>query len=328
MRVLVVGAGAIGGYFGGRLLAAGQDVTFLVRSARAAQLRQSGLVIRSPLGDVKLADPPAVQANAIDAPFDLILLSCKAYDLDGAIDSFAPAVGPGTVILPLLNGLRHLEVLEGRFGAAAVMGGQCFISVTLAPTGEIAHLNRSDTVTFGERDGTRSTRAEGIHKNLAAGGFEVNLSEKILQEMWEKWVFIATGAGITCLMRSTVGDYIAAHGTDLALRLLAECAEIAADAGFPPGEGTLERARVFVTKPGSDFAASMLRDIERGGRTEVEHILGDLLRRRAQRSGLAAPAIPAPGVAAGFGGSAPPSLLEVACAHVRAYEARRTRLAG
>jgi len=122
MRVLVVGAGAIGGYFGGRLLEAGRDVTFLVRPRRAAELARAGLVIESPNGDVTLPNPPTVQANALAEKFDVVLLSCKAFDLEDAMKSVAPAVGPQTSIIPLLNGMRHLDALEARFGANQVLG--------------------------------------------------------------------------------------------------------------------------------------------------------------------------------------------------------------
>src|SRR5277367_2531109 len=121
MRILVVGAGAIGGYFGGRLLQAGRDVTFLVRPRRSAELAGEGLVIKSPLGDVTLKNPPTVQADKLTEKFDVILLSCKAFDLDDAIASFAPAVGPRTAIIPLLNGMRHLDVLDQKFGAEHVL---------------------------------------------------------------------------------------------------------------------------------------------------------------------------------------------------------------
>src|SRR3979411_3179995 len=117
MRILVVGAGAIGGYFGGRLLQAGRDVTFLVRPKRASELASAGLVIKSPLGAVTLKNPPTVQADKLNEQFDVVLLSCKAFDLEDAIKSFAPAVGPQTAIIPLLNGLLHLHVLHGKVGA-------------------------------------------------------------------------------------------------------------------------------------------------------------------------------------------------------------------
>jgi 2-dehydropantoate 2-reductase len=162
MRILVVGAGAVGGYFGGRLAAAGRDVTFLVRAGRAEELRRAGLVIKSGRGDLTLRDVQTVQAEAIAAPFDLVVLSCKAYNLDDAIASFAPAVGPNTVILPLLNGMRHIDVLTQKFGAARVLGGICLIAATLNREREIVHLNDSAALTFGELEGGLSGRAQAI----------------------------------------------------------------------------------------------------------------------------------------------------------------------
>jgi 2-dehydropantoate 2-reductase len=308
MRILVVGAGAIGGYFGGRLLQAKRDVTFLVRERRAAQLRETGLVISSPLGNLRLPDPPTVQARDLSHPFDLILLSCKAYDLAGAIDSFAPAVGAGSAILPLLNGMRHLDVLEERFGSEAVLGGQCVISSVLDEQGRILHLNELHTLTFGERRAPGSQRAQDILRQFTGALFEARLSAKIAQEMWEKWALIAALAGITCLMRATIGDILAADTMPLAAKLYAECAQIAADAGFAPGEIMRERSLAALTASASPLTASMLRDIENGGRTEVDQILGDLLRRRRAPDSAATP-----------------SLLSVAHSHVKAYEIRRLR---
>jgi 2-dehydropantoate 2-reductase len=308
MRILVVGAGAIGGYFGGRLLEAGRDVTFLVRAGRAARLAETGLVIRSPAGDIHRSSPPTIEAEALREPFDLILLGCKAYDLDNAIESFAPAVGRGTAILPVLNGMRHLDRLEQQFGAMPVLGGQCLISTAMDEQGRITHLSDSHTLAFGERKGSPSPRAEAIAAELSGAGFDSRLSPVILQEMWEKWVFIATAAGITCLMRATVGDIVAAGGADLAIALLDECAAIAADQGFAPRQESLQRSRSMFTTPGSLLTASMLRDIERGGRTEVEHVLGDLMRRGGLEDKQR-------------------SFLHSAYVHVAAYEARRARTA-
>src|SRR5882724_5360992 len=140
MRILVVGAGAIGGYFGGRLLQAGRDVTFLVRPRRAAELARDGLVIKSPSGDVTLKNPSAVQADKLSEKFDVVLLSCKAYDLDDAIKSFAPAVGSQTAVIPLLNGMRHLDVLDKKIGASHVLGGLCLTAVTLNEKREVVQL--------------------------------------------------------------------------------------------------------------------------------------------------------------------------------------------
>jgi 2-dehydropantoate 2-reductase len=306
MRILVVGAGSIGGYFGGRLKAAGRDVTFLVHARRAALLEKTGLIIRSPRGDVDLPSPPTVTADKLREHYDLILLSCKAYDLPSAIDALAPAVGPNTAILPLLNGMSHMDALGARFGAGAVLGGQCLISTTLDADGRILHLNDTHLLSFGEQDGAKSARAQAILAALSGAGFDANLSTAILQEMWEKWAFIATGAGITCLMRAAFGDIVAAGAVKLTTDMYDECCAIATANGFPPSKATIERSLSMFTAAGSTISASMLRDIERGAPIEADHVVGDLLRRGEK----------APGDRA---------LLRIAYAHLKAYEARRKR---
>ncbi len=310
MRILVVGAGAIGGYFGGRLIEAGRDVTFLVRPRRAAELASAGLTIKSAAGNLTVPAPPTVLAEALRAPFDLILLSLKAYDLDGAITSFAPAVGARTAILPLLNGMRHLDVLEARFGGEPVLGGQCYIAATLDPDGAVVHLNNDHELSFGERAGGRSARIDAIAAEMAGALFKPHASEQILQEMWEKWVFLATLAGSTCLMRATIGDIMAAPGgQDFVLGLLDECRAVAQSNQHPPRDAFLARIRAALTADGSSLTASMLRDIERGARIEADHIIGDLIRR-GQENG----AVPH-GV----------STLRVAYTQLKAYEARQRR---
>jgi 2-dehydropantoate 2-reductase len=306
VRVLVVGAGAVGGYFGGRLLEAGRDVTFLVRPARAALLAKTGLQITSHFGDVALPAPPTVLADTLRQTFDLVLLSCKAYDLDGAVDAFAPAVGPDTIVLPLLNGMRHLDVLDARFGARRVLGGSCLISAHLEETGRIIHRNESHRLTFGERSGGRSPGVDAIAALMAGCRFDWRASDTIIRDMWEKWVFLATLAGMTCLMRAAVGDIVAAGGADLTVALLEECAAVAIAAGYPPRPEFRERVREQLTSADSSLAASMLTDIERGGHTEADHILGDLLRRRGPND-------------------PDRSLLRLAYTAVKAYEVRNAR---
>jgi 2-dehydropantoate 2-reductase len=310
MRFLVVGAGATGGYFGGRLLEAGRDVTFLVRPARAERLAATGLTITSPAGSVTLRSPPTVLAAALRDPFDAVLLSCKAYDLDGAIASFAPAVGPDTAVVPLLNGMGHLDALDARFGAGRVLGGSCFISAKLDEGGQIAHVSDIHRLAFGERAGGLSPRVEALAAAMTGAKFEAVGSEQILLVMWEKWVFLAALAGITCLARAAVGDVVAAGGADLAAALLEECSAIAAAAGYPARPDALKASLARLTDPGSAVTASMLGDVERRGRTEVEHVLGDLLRR-ARRSP-----------------SGDRSLLRVAYLAVKAAQARAARESG
>ncbi len=304
MRILMVGAGAIGGYFGGRMIEAGQNVTFLVRPRRAAQIAADGLVIRSPRGDVT-RPVPTVQAAGLGGPYDAVVLSCKAFDLDDAIASFAPAMGPGTAILPLLNGLRHLDVLDSRFGAGAVLGGQCQIAATLETDGTIRHLNDLQALSFGERDGVVTPRVAALGAAFAGCGGRT--SETIMQDMWEKWVFLASLACLTSLMRASVGDVVAAGGTEIAQGLFDEAAGIAAEHGHAPRPASAERMRGMLGQAGLAFTASMLRDIERGNPIEADHIVGDLIAR---------------------GTTAGTRLLRIAFVHLRAYEARRARERG
>jgi 2-dehydropantoate 2-reductase len=309
MRILVVGAGSIGGYFGGRLLEAGRDVTFLVRARRATQLAATGLTIHSPFGNVSLPAPATVVAEDLREPFDLVLLSCKAYDLKGAMDSVAAAVGPDTAVVPLLNGMAHLEVLEARFGAERILGGLCLISSVLDAAGGIEHLNDLHTLSFGERDGTRSARIQAIESVLSGAKFRAHRSDGILQEMWEKWVFIAAAAGITCLMRAAIGDIVAAGAAELASALLDECAAIAAQQGFAPRTESMRTGKAMLTAASSPITASMLRDMERSAPIEADQILGDLVRRAGKLMHDR-------------------SVLRIAYAHVQAYEVRRLRESG
>ncbi|MFM0338952.1 2-dehydropantoate 2-reductase [Paraburkholderia fungorum] len=309
MRILVVGAGAVGGYFGGRLAAAGQDVTFLVRPGRAEKIRRDGLVIKSVRGDLTLRDVQTIVAGASAEPFDLVLLSCKAYSLDDAIDSFGPLVGESTLILPMLNGMRHIEVLSEKFGASRVLGGQCVIAATLNAEQQIVHLNEAHAMTFGELEGGVSARVQEIADAMDGAGFDATISDNILLRMWEKWVFLATLAAGTCLMRGSVGDILnAPDGKRIMENLLGECRAVAEHKGFTMGPDFDARATQTLFTP-SPLTASMLRDVENHSHTEADHILGDLISRGgdAQKGehGL--------------------SLLRIAYSHLKTYEARQAR---
>ncbi|GAB7532122.1 2-dehydropantoate 2-reductase [Pseudomonas sp. 3A(2025)] len=309
MRILIVGAGAVGGYFGGRLLEAGRNVTFLVRAHRALILEREGLLVRSPHGNIHAPSPPCVLAHQLAEPYDLIVLSCKAYDLDEAIQAFAPAVGAGTLILPLLNGMAHLDRLTECFGAEAVLGGQCLVSLDQTAEGVILHLNSHHQLRFGELNGASSPRILRVAEALADAGFEASFSQHIVQDMWDKWCFIATLAAVTGTMRAALGDVLAGGGERLLIATLHECAQIALAAGYPLSTHAQQRCLTMLTASGSTLSASLLRDIERGAATEGEHLLGDLLARR-QVLGVVPDGL---------------SMLEVACIHLRAFEARRRR---
>lgn len=304
MRVLVVGAGAIGGYFGGRMLEAGRDVTFLVRPRRAAELASAGLVIKSPNGDVTLKNPPTVQADRLTDKFDVVLLSCKAFDLEDAIKSFAPAVGDNTAIIPLLNGMKHLDALDTKFGAARVLGGLCAIAATLNEAREVVQLQPIQALGFGERAGGTSERTRAIAETFSAINGAA-ASEHVIQDMWEKWVFLASLAASTSLMRTSVGNILAAPGgRDFLLGILDECSAIAADAGHAPAGAFFQRTRGLLTTEGSPMTASMFRDIKAGQPVEADHVIGDLIARAD------AAKIPVP-------------KLRTAYTHLKAYEKQR-----
>ena len=315
MRILVLGAGGTGGYFGGRLAQAGVDVTFLVRPARAAQLERDGLRIRSDLGDAQF--PVAhVTADALPAlagaqPFDLVLLSCKAYDLDSSIDAVAPAVTADTAVLPILNGLLHYTALDARFGAERVLGGLCFISAVKGEDGEVVHLPSPPSMTFGERDAAHngSARTRALEAVCAgAAGFDAVRSDSFLQAAWNKFTFLAALAAATCLMRASIGTIVAGEGGEAFMAALHdECLAVAAAEGQPIPAQARDTARAQLTAAGSDVKSSMLRDLEAGARVEAAHIVGDLVDR-ACRHGIAAPN------------------LHAAWVHLQCYEEQRDRM--
>lgn len=305
MRYLILGAGALGGFFGGRMLEAGLDTTFLVRERRAEVLTKRGLRVASIKGDIQIDKPPLVQADGLKAEYDAIILSCKAYDLASAMQAIAPAVAADTAIIPLLNGMDHIEQLQQRFDVRNVLGGLSVISASLDAEGDVHHHNDLDLLSFGELDGSRSARIGAIESDLSKTSFTVQVPDDIQLAMWEKWCFIASLAGINCLMRASVGEVIEAGGASLALKLYDECAAVAASQGFAPRAEVRQRAGAALSAKGSSLTASMLRDIQRGSHTEGEHILGSLLRR-ATSSNIDAPT------------------LEAATVHLRAYENSRT----
>ena len=306
MRILVIGAGALGGYFGGCLVRAGLDVTFLVRQHRAEQLARDGLRIVSPHGDFTV--PVAtVLAGGIRKPFNLVLVGVKSYSLDEAMDQFASAVGPNTIILPILNGVRHLDRLSAQFGAEHVLGGMANISAGIDAEGRVVQFFPNHDLVFGEMSGGSSKRTRAVEASFKTAGFNGRASDVVMQDMWEKFVQLGLGAGITCLMRASIGDILAAPGGREAMfQIFDECCAIATGSGFKPRPAFIEFDTTLITTVGSPLKWSMLRDIERGSTTEGEHILGDLVAR-AHALGIPAP------------------ILNLARTHVAAYEIGRSR---
>ena len=279
MKVMVLGAGGIGGIVGGRLAQHGCDVTFLVRERRKAQLDRDGLCIESPQGNVKLQVKSILQAEASNKP-DLVLLTCKAYDLNSAIEAIRPAMGPNTAVLPLLNGIAHMDRLNLEFGQARVLGGTIRMQATLTHTGTIRQLNDWQTLTFGEQDGQTTERLQAFQSALQLTGIEAKLSTSIMRELWMKLVHLATVASATCLMRANIGEIARTpEGTQWLNKLLQLNADIATHAGYRPDDAFLEGYRKLFATRDAAYEASMLRDLEKGGQVEADQIVGYMLEQ-------------------------------------------------
>jgi 2-dehydropantoate 2-reductase len=292
MRMLVVGAGSTGGYFGGRLAQAGRDVTFLVRPARAAQLTECGLQILSPHGDFALR-PQLITADQIAGSYDAILLTVKAFSLELALADMAPAVGAETMILPVLNGMRHVDVLTDRFGKKAAVGCTCKIAGSVDDQGRIVQHNLIQEIAYGEMGGEVSPRIEKLDHFMRDAKFDARLSPTIEREMWEKWILLAGLGGINCLMRGTIGDIAQApYGADFALAVLDEIVAVVAAVGVPPSLAFIAAAKSALTGTGSSLTSSMYRDLQRGVRIEADQIVGDLVER-ARSADIEAPLLAA-----------------------------------
>jgi 2-dehydropantoate 2-reductase len=304
MRMLVVGAGSTGGYFGGRLAQAGRDTTFLVRPARAEHLRVNGPQILSPHGDIAL-QPQLVTAGGITAPFDIVLLTVKAYSLNAALPDLGPAVGPDTMILPVLNGMNHVDVLGERFGQETVVGCACKVAAIVDDRGRVVQLRALHDIAYGEMNGSLTDRIEQLDAFMQGAGFDTHLSMTIAREMWEKWILLATLGSVTCLMRGTVGEIEAAQGgVDFVLHLFDEAVAIARATGEPPSDRFLAGAKAALTEKGSASTSSMYRDLLQGSPIEADQIVGDLLVR-GRKAGLSTP------------------LLAAAYTHLSVYQNRR-----
>jgi 2-dehydropantoate 2-reductase len=305
MKTLILGAGAIGGYVGGRLHQSGADVTFLVRAGRNEALKRDGLVIKSTKGDIT-QNVKTVTSATEGGPYDAVLLTCKAYDLDSAMDAIAPAVGPNTTVVPLLNGMRHLEALDARFGAEKVVGGLARVGVAMDGHGHILHTSPFAVISFGERGAAPARPAlTGLDAAIRKSGIDGGLNANIVQDLWDKWIMLCTLAATCCLMRGSSGDVLEAdEGLAIVLETVEEGRKVAAAAGHDPGEKGITTIRSFLTVKGSRFTASMLHDLEKGGMVEADHIVGDMIAR-AKKAGIATPN------------------LRMAYAHLQVYLARR-----
>jgi 2-dehydropantoate 2-reductase len=305
MRYLVLGAGGTGGYFGGRIAESGADVTFLVRDGRRKVLSEQGLRIESPFGNAQIAVKTVVAAEVAPV-YDGVILTCKSYDLDAAVAAITPAMASNGYVLPFLNGIAHMDVLNEKFGRHRVLGGTAKIQATIMPNGAIRQFNDWRTLTFGEQSGEMTERVRALTALFeAAKGVEAFAVADIVQRMWEKLVHLSTAAAMTCLMRANVGEIVRTpYGRELFLDQLHCGAAIAAANGHAPSAAFVKSWEETFSQQDSQYSTSMLRDIERGGQTEVEHILGFMLSK-AEKAKI------------------PSNTLLLAYTNVKAFEQRR-----
>jgi 2-dehydropantoate 2-reductase len=283
VKILILGAGAIGGYYGARLIEAGADVTFLVRPQRQALMQQQGLIVESELGNFS-RPVKTIIADAVMADFDLVLLTCKTYDLTQAMEAIAPALHAESKILPFLNGIHAYDALDARFGKQRVLGGVAQIATMLTPEGRVVHMGKNDVVLVGRRSSETQAAAKIFHDLFAQSAGVRKLSDNIEQSLWDKWVMITAGAAMCCLMRGAIRDILATQdGRALMEQAMQECAAVAQHAGHPLPPATTDAMRALLLDATSPWAASMMRDIRQGApRLEADEVVGDMLKRATQ----------------------------------------------
>lgn len=287
MRILVVGAGATGGYFGARLAQAGRDVTFLVRERRFQQLQQSGLVLKTPSG-TEVIQPQLAQSASLEGQFDLIILTVKSFGLDQAMKDIAPAVGPDTLIMPILNGMRHIDMLRARFGDK-VIGGLCKINATLGDNGEVMQMTPLHILYYGALDGKNDARLQRVNDALSGAAFDTVFAEDIISELWEKWLLLSTLGAVCCIARGNTQQVLTSQGGEALLQtMFGEVLAVLSAEGYQQRPAVT--AKIFETLNNSRAAmtSSMYRDLTQGFEIEADQVIGDLLVRGA-RSGVVTP---------------------------------------
>ena len=288
MRILMAGAGATGGYFGARLAQAGQDVTFLVRARRYQQLQANGLVLQTPAGTETL-QPQLTQASTLTGHYDLIIVTVKSFALDPLMDDIAPAVGPDTLIMPILNGIRHIATLQQRFGDNKVIGGLCKINATLGDKGEVIQMTPLHQLLYGALDGNNDARLQRVDAALRVSQVDTLFSENIMDELWEKWLLLSTLGAVCCLARGNTQQILTSRGGEALLQgIFAEILSVITAEGYQPRPAVTARIYELLNNPATPMTSSMYRDLTQGFDIEADQVIGDLLLR-AKRNGLATP---------------------------------------
>ena len=288
MRILMAGAGATGGYFGARLIQAGQDVTFLVRERRYQQLQTHGLVLQTLQGTEKF-QPQLIQASTLKSHYDLIIVTVKSFALDQVMDDITPAVGPATLIMPILNGMRHIATLQQRFGEDKVIGGLCKINATLGDQGEVIQMTPLHQLLYGALNGNNDARLQRVDAALRDCQVDTLFSDNIMDELWEKWLLLSTLGAVCCLARGNTQQILTSRGGEALLQgVFTEILSVITAEGYQPRPAVTARIFELLNNPATPMTSSMYRDLTQGSDIEADQVIGDLLLR-AKRNGLATP---------------------------------------
>jgi 2-dehydropantoate 2-reductase len=279
MKLAVMGSGGVGGYLGGRLAAAGQDVTFVARGAHLAAIRAHGLALRSALGDVLIRPAQAADDPGAIGPVDLVIFAVKLYDTEAAAEASRPLVGPATGVVTMQNGVDSAELLARALGWDHVVGGVAQIASVIDQPGVIRHTGTMASFTFGELDGTRSERVAALAAALQAAGVEHRVSADIQRDIWDKMAFLATFAALTALVRLPIGPIREDAETRAMLRDgLAEAFAVARAQGIALPDDFVERTLSRCDRLPYEMKSSMLQDLERGRRLELPWLSGAIVR--------------------------------------------------
>ena len=276
MKILILGAGAIGGFFGAHLMKSGADITFLVREKRKDELKKSGINIFSINGELKV-NPKLLDKNLSGQHFDVIILTNKSYDLIESIREIKPYVNK-TVIIPLLNGMAHYEILDKEFGKEKIFGGTAYISTAMNNYGSIQQITSRASIKFGPRTQKNISIANKFYEICKETEFECDFSDHIELDLWRKYVLIGATAASTVLFQKPLGEICATtYGKRLIIEIHEECKKIVLSKGYDIGIEATNYNLKLITDKDSLLKASMLRDFESGKKTECEHILGYLI---------------------------------------------------
>lgn len=289
MKIAVVGAGGVGGYFGARLAAAGEDVTFIARGPHLEAMGKAGLVVRSPRGDLHLQPVRATRDPAAVGPVDLIIIAVKLWSTEEAVESAKPLLGPHTGVISFQNGVDAVDILIRRLGRDHAMGGVAHIAAMIEAPGVIRHNGTMAKLTFGELDGAPSPRAKAFLEACTRAGIEAYLSGHIQRAIWEKFVFLVGLSGMTCLTRMPIGPIREDPLTREMLRdVMSEVVAVARARGIELPADTVDRQMQFTDRLPQNMVSSMLGDLRRGNRLEVEWLSGAVVRQ-GQEAGVPTP---------------------------------------